>query len=178
MLSKVGSRLGLAPNSYGIVTLHRPTNVDNRRTLELLLRELGKLSTELPLVFPVHPRTRKALDLITPDSRIVLLNPLGYIDFMSLVKNAALVITRSPRCAGGNELSRHPVPHGTRHYRAPDHAEAWNQPPVRGDQIANVALEVLKSGRPLRPAIPLWDGASAERMVRSLKERALADNVA
>jgi len=101
--------IGLQPGGYAVVTLHRPSNVDRSETLEPLVRQLVEVSRRLPLVFAVHPRTRKKLEefglletLAASGSgepggrgRILLTEPLGYIQFMNLVGAARAVITDS-----------------------------------------------------------------------------------
>jgi UDP-N-acetylglucosamine 2-epimerase (non-hydrolysing) len=82
---------------FALVTLHRPSNVDDPRQLSHLLSELGRIGKELSVLFPVHPRTRRAMadsGLEVPET-IRLLEPLGYLDFLALEKHAAVVITDS-----------------------------------------------------------------------------------
>jgi UDP-N-acetylglucosamine 2-epimerase (non-hydrolysing) len=86
--------LGLRAGEYILVTLHRPALVDGPRLAEVL-RELGKIARELPVVFPVHPRTRKAIATMTVDPRVLLLDPIGYLDFLSLEADAAAILTDS-----------------------------------------------------------------------------------
>lgn len=117
-LSEVRRRYKV-PERYGIVTLHRPSNVDSRKTLEPLLTAIHQISKELPLFFPIHPRTLKQIEsfgltsLINwsvypeiksktehftsaiPSSGIFITPPLGYLDFLNLLENASLVITDS-----------------------------------------------------------------------------------
>ena len=99
------SRFGLSRHGYGVVTLHRPFNVDDPEKLAGIMDELARLADELPLVFPVHPRTRKALDQtsILP-SGVMLVEPMGYVQFMNLVENAVLVITNFGGHSGRDQL--------------------------------------------------------------------------
>ena len=96
-IAPILDELGLSSGSYAALTLHRPASVDDPAVLAGLLRAVGRLQQELPIVFPVHPRTRKALsahDLSAwPNLRLV--EPLGYLDFMKLVSDARLVLTDS-----------------------------------------------------------------------------------
>ncbi len=93
--------LGLAPQDYAVVTLHRPSNVDGREALTELVHGLTAISARLSLVFPVHPRTRKKLEEfglwaeLTRNPQIKPIEPLGYIAFMALVQNARCVVTDS-----------------------------------------------------------------------------------
>lgn len=89
--------LGLAPRGYGVVTLHRPANVDRPATLARLLAALGDLARDLPLVFPLHPRTERRLaeaGLALPPG-VRALPPSGYVAFLALVSRAAVMITDS-----------------------------------------------------------------------------------
>lgn len=83
---------------YGLLTVHRPSNVDEPQTLRSLIEVLQKIGADIPLIFPVHPRTRQrimSLDLVTPISGIQFIEPLGYVDFLALQGNAEFVITDS-----------------------------------------------------------------------------------
>jgi len=92
---KIQAELSLA--SFGLITLHRPSNVDDESTFFPMLETLDSLSRQLPLIFPVHPRTRQKwserLAGCNPNLRIMA--PLGYLEFLALQKNAKLVITDS-----------------------------------------------------------------------------------
>ncbi|MBW7995586.1 MAG: UDP-N-acetylglucosamine 2-epimerase (non-hydrolyzing) [Candidatus Glassbacteria bacterium] len=98
---KVAAELGLPADGYGLVTLHRPANVDNREILAEIVAALVEVSRSLPLVFPVHPRTVKMLAESGLDSAlqnaegISLIEPLGYLDFLCLMKSARLAISDS-----------------------------------------------------------------------------------
>src|SRR5690606_42155435 len=86
--------LGLEPGSYGVLTLHRPSNVDDPERLGRLFAVLEEIHAELPLVFPVHPRTRSAIATLlggrAPKLRLV--DPLGYLEFLGLVAGSKLVL--------------------------------------------------------------------------------------
>ena len=88
----------LSPQGYALVTLHHPSNVDNEDNLRDIMQALQALSTDLPIIFPVHPRTLSkltAMNIALNNSQIRLLEPLGYLDFLCLQKHAKLVITDS-----------------------------------------------------------------------------------
>ena len=98
-------RLGLPVGRYAVVTLHRPSNVDHAETLSGLLEVLAEVAAELPVVFPIHPRTRHRIEAFglghlldgqgTGRRRIWALPPLGYLEFLSLTSQAKVVITDS-----------------------------------------------------------------------------------
>ena len=95
--SDIIGRLGLTAGEYVLATIHRPSNVDQSSTLEAIMRALGGIAATNPVVFPVHPRTRRRLrELSVPDNRAIkLIEPQSYLDFVSLTLNARLVITDS-----------------------------------------------------------------------------------
>jgi len=83
---------------YALLTLHRPANVDNQKSLENILGGLQELGKDCPIIFPVHPRTRKRISEFGVDlngGAIRLIDPLGYLDFLCMMKNAAIVVTDS-----------------------------------------------------------------------------------
>jgi len=162
------SRLG----RYGAVTLHRPSNVDDPEALRELMATLGGISASLPLIFPVHPRTRQRIDAlgIAIPSTLTLLPPLGYMDFLNLWKDAVVVITDSGGlqeettglgipCVTVRENTERPVTadEGTNVLVGRDFAK------LRA-VVADVMAGKSKKGR--RPH--LWDGKAAERICEVL----------
>ena len=91
----VPARLGLLAGGYGVVTMHRPANVDDPALLARLVGALEEVAREVPLVFPVHPRTRGQLEAHRTSSGLQFLDPLGYLDFVGLQADAAIVLTDS-----------------------------------------------------------------------------------
>ena len=95
------SDLGISPGSYGVVTLHRPSNVDQKQTLKNLVDVLIEISSQLKIVFPIHPRTRNKLNefgmmnVLEDAADVVTLDPLGYLDFLCLTSQAKVIITDS-----------------------------------------------------------------------------------
>jgi UDP-N-acetylglucosamine 2-epimerase (non-hydrolysing) len=166
---------------YVLVTLHRPSNVDDLPWLRELLATLAELSRQLTVVFPVHPRTRHRLADLSPDSglhpRPQLLDPLPYLDFLALQRRAALVITDSGGiqeettflgvpCLTVRENTERPVTitMGTNQLVGRDLQKLR----AAADQILNRYSETNAS-RELTPCqIPLWDGRAAERIAEIL----------
>ncbi|MBN1854597.1 MAG: UDP-N-acetylglucosamine 2-epimerase (non-hydrolyzing) [Pirellulales bacterium] len=95
------SRFGVAPGEYGVVTLHRPSNVDDPDTLTPLIDVLIDISAQIPLIFPIHPRTRERLERFGLQKRLAttigltITPPLGYLDFLSLTTRARVIVTDS-----------------------------------------------------------------------------------
>jgi UDP-N-acetylglucosamine 2-epimerase (non-hydrolysing) len=90
------SRLGLEGRPFGLVTLHRPENVDDSQQFDEIIGTLTEISETVPLVFPVHPRTRATLNQRTAWlGNITLLDPLGYLDFLCLMSSSSVVLTDS-----------------------------------------------------------------------------------
>ncbi len=173
-------RLGLAPRSYGVLTLHRPSNVDDRATLTLLALELARAAEQLPLVFPVHPRTRQRLqsfglwDQLGASGAIRLIEPLGYLAFMSLVGGARAVMTDS----GGvqEETTYLDIPCLTlrENTERPITLTEGTNRLVRQGDIVHMLTRALAGDWPHGRRPRLWDGRAAERICASLKRRSAA----
>ncbi len=174
--SAVTKEMGLEQGKYILATFHRPSNVDNREDLEALMETLGSLAKERTLVFPVHPRTRKhiltnGLDKKLPKG-VVLTDPLGYIEFLSLMRYAELVITDSGgiqeettylgvQCITVRKNTERPVTMdvGTNHLVGTDL-----------EKVEKTAKDIL--GGTTKPGrIPeLWDGKTAKRIAEIIME--------
>jgi UDP-N-acetylglucosamine 2-epimerase (non-hydrolysing) len=155
---------------YGVVTLHRPSNVDDAETFAGIGNALRTISEDMPLIFPVHPRTRANLDKFGIDlgSKVTLTGPLAYMEFLNLWKDAAVVMTDS----GG--LQEETTALGVACLTLRENTER----PVTVEEGTNVLVgtqpeKILaafaelgegKAGR--RPA--MWDGKAAERIVAIL----------
>jgi UDP-N-acetylglucosamine 2-epimerase (non-hydrolysing) len=171
------AKIGVAKGEYGVVTLHRPSNVDDAAQLAAIVAKLVELSRRLPLVFPVHPRTRQRLKdsglarTLEASSAIKLTEPLSYIEFMSLVIDCRLALTDS----GGvqEETSYLGIPCLTlrENTERPITVALGTNRLVNVDALEAEVARVLAA--PLRSlcAIPLWDGQTAPRVVASLKRR-------
>ena len=166
------------PGRYAVVTLHRPANVDNAESLGSLVGQLANASRSLPIVFAVHPRTRKRLHEFGLMAKLEscagmrLTEPLGYIEFMNLVSHAAVAVTDS----GGvqEETTYLGIPCLTlrdtteRPITITEGSNRLVQPHALLDALGDVMNGGSRSGR--RPA--LWDGHAAQRSVAALRRRA------
>ena len=160
---------------YGVVTLHRPSNVDNADTLRALLAVLGEVAAQLPLVFALHPRTRNNIERfglagLIDTQRTALLPPQGYLEMLGLMRDATLVLTDS----GGlqEETTALGVPCLTlrENTERPITAEQGTNTLVGRDRAAILAgvAEILR-GDGKRGRVPeFWDGHAAGRIAADL----------
>jgi len=163
--------LGLRPRQYGLVTLHRPANVDDPAVLGALLAALAEISRSCQLVWPAHPRVADRLRSVELPTGVRILPPAGYLDFIALEASARLVLTDS----GGvqEETTVLGVPCLTlrdRTERPITVSEGTNQLIGRDPaRIVKAAREVLAAPPP-RPAKPpaLWDGQAGGRIAAAL----------
>ena len=184
--SRVLTRFGLTKGAYGVVTLHRPSNVDDPDALGAVLGALSEIAGRLPLVFPCHPRTRARITQLNGSlSHLKLgrgmaeacgiryVDPLGYLDFMALTASARVVLTDSGGlqeetavlgvpCLTLRENTERPITVACGTNRV------IGTSPVR---IVDETRQVLESpvATPARP--PLWDGHTSERIVAILRDR-------
>ena len=166
-------RLGLTPGGYAVLTLHRPSNVDSADQLRRLFEVLGRLNKEIPVVFPIHPRTAKAVEEnlggMKPD--LHLTDPLGYLDFLCLLTDAQMVLTDS----GGiqEETTALGVPCLTLREnteRPVTVTEGTNEIVGTDPQAIEAAINRLRSEPPRKGRQPaLWDGQAAVRIVDILE---------
>ncbi|MFN2549726.1 MAG: UDP-N-acetyl glucosamine 2-epimerase, partial [Myxococcales bacterium] len=168
--SRIHERLELSKGGYALATLHRPSNVDDPAALERLLSALSEVGEEIPIVFPIHPRTRSRLPEGFNARGVKLVEPLGYLDFLALTADARLVMTDS----GGiqEETTALGVPCLTlrENTERPITVEVGTNQLVGTDpaRVIPAAREVL-AGRGKKGRIPeLWDGHAAERVAEVL----------
>ncbi|MBN1320235.1 MAG: UDP-N-acetylglucosamine 2-epimerase (non-hydrolyzing) [Thermoleophilia bacterium] len=177
--SSILARLGLAPGGYAAVTLHRPSNVDEREGLKRLVKMLGEVARRLPVVFPVHARTRQRLGefgfdvRLRQNSSIILSDPLGYLDFLCLMANARLVLTDSGGiqeettvlsvpCLTLRKNTERPVTitEGTNRLVDPENVE----------EIVAAVDETLVAPMPTERCPEYWDGHAGDRIVQAIAD--------
>ncbi len=165
----VTERLGVVPGEYGLVTLHRPSNVDDEASLGGIVEALVELATHRSILFPAHPRTKANLErfgLGDALGNVKVLNPLGYLEFMGLTAQARFVLTDSGGiqeettvlgvpCLTARPNTERPVTltHGTNRLIAPTR-----------DGVLDAVAALADDSTPAEPP-PLWDGRAAERIV-------------
>jgi UDP-N-acetylglucosamine 2-epimerase (non-hydrolysing) len=162
-------------SDYALVTLHRPSNVDEPHMLRKIISTLDEISKKLQVIFPIHPRTRsrmKELKLTTTNSSLKLIDPIGYLQFLALQKHATVLITDSGGiqeettylgvpCLTVRENTERPVTITT----------GTNM--LIGTDMEKLKAEVdrILSGEVVKGAVPtLWDGKASERIARVIKE--------
>ncbi|MBW3616055.1 MAG: UDP-N-acetylglucosamine 2-epimerase (non-hydrolyzing) [Actinobacteria bacterium] len=166
----------LSTGGYGLVTLHRPSNVDDPVVLERLVAALGVVAQECPLVFPAHPRTRQRLTGLLP-AGITVVDPVGYLDFIALEADARLVLTDSGGVQEETTVLGVPCLTVRDNTERPITIEQGTNQLVGCDpeRIIATARAVLRDGvEPRRPA--LWDGQAGQRIAGVLLHGGLAEN--
>jgi len=189
ILEKLGVKNGEHIRPYGVLTLHRPSNVDQAETLERLLQAINELGQEIPVFFPIHPRTMTRvrdlnLDHYFGGSRngsptgLQELAPLGYLDFLCLMDNSRLVLTDS----GGiqEETTALGVPcltlrNNTERPATVEHGsnQIIGVDPVR---IVSAGRHILRTWSRSSRRPPLWDGQAARRIVEGVLQKRLCDS--
>ena len=169
-------RYGITPKAFALLTLHRPSNVDNAASFERLMEGLRAVASDVPLLFPVHPRTRPALaaspiaSRLVAENRLLLLDPLGYLEFLGLMNAAAAVVTDSGGvqeettvlgvpCLTLRENTERPV----------TITQGTNTLVGTAPERIVTAWQSVRSAPP-PPRIPeLWDGHAATRIANVLR---------
>lgn len=167
----IWNELNLENKKYIVLTMHRPANVDEEQNLKLFLEEIVKSSKELPIIFPVHPRTKAIISKLNVNFKnLIMIEPLGYLEFNFLVKNAFCVITDS----GG-------ITEETTYLKVPcltlrDNTERPETITIGTNELVGTnpraihsALHKIFSGNWKKGSIPeLWDGKTSERIIKHL----------
>ena len=177
--SAFGERLGLQPGSYATLTMHRPGNVDQKETLLPILEALREISGRLPIIFPIHPRTKKMAEQFGLDDffnaaekieGIWITEPLGYLEFLNLNMNAKLVLTDSGGLQEETTVLGVPCITMRPNTERPITCEVGSNIMVGNDKemILREAHKILDGIAPKGRTPDLWDGHSAERIVKIL----------
>jgi UDP-N-acetylglucosamine 2-epimerase (non-hydrolysing) len=183
ILDRLGMRQnGLGCRPYGVLTLHRPSNVDDARTLQGILSAVSALAAELPIFFPMHPRTRKNIESFglqrylgasagRHDAGIVPLDPLGYLDFLSINDRARIVLTDSGGVQEETTVLGVPCLTLRENTERPATVEQGSNQVVGVDseRILAAARSILREPARRFKRPPLWDGKAASRIVATLR---------
>lgn len=173
---ETSKKMGLKDKEFGIVTLHRPSNVDNSGALESILKSIEKIQESTPLIWPIHPRTKNNIEKfglkqkVDNFKNVKLTEPLGYLEFISLVINSKMVLTDSGGiqeettflgvpCITLRENTERPVTvtSGTNILVGTNKEKLFN------------AINTIQKINKKNATPPLWDGKASERIVRILE---------
>ena len=176
--SRVLNSLVLDPQSFALVTLHRPSNVDRTENLSRILESFREIADKMDIVFPIHPRTRKAMQSFGLQKKaesikqLKLVDPVGYIDFLALMENAKLVITDSGGIQEETTYLGIPCLTMRKNTERPSTVEVGTNQLCGEDfdRLMEKVNEIL-AGKQKRGTIPeLWDGKTAERIAEILSK--------
>jgi UDP-N-acetylglucosamine 2-epimerase (non-hydrolysing) len=178
--SQIRQDLAISDQDYAVLTLHRPSNVDNLDTLGRIVDALEEISERLPIVFPVHPRTRKTIaqfgfgERIEKAKGLRLIDPLGYLDFLGLYSQARLVLTDSGGLQEETTVLGIPCLTLRENTERPITVEMGTNTIVGTDRekITTAAFAALNGSSTTNRHVPqLWDGNTADRILDVLTER-------
>ena len=154
------------PERYLVATLHRPFNVDNPEAAALLVKAMHQVADMAPVIMPVHPRGRAVFEVagLADHPGIRMCEPLGYLEFMSLVRGAAAVITDSAGVQEETTFLRVPCLTLRPVTERPITVTSGSNRLVRADELASAVQDALARGPYAGELPPLWDGASGPRI--------------
>jgi UDP-N-acetylglucosamine 2-epimerase (non-hydrolysing) len=173
--SNLLASLGLSKGAFAYVTLHRPGNVDNEQSLRSIMAGLGKLARQLPVVFPMHPRTGKMLAQfgLSPvlNGAFKVLEPVGYLDSLSLTENARLILTDSGGLQEESTFFRTPCLTLRPNTERPVTVTVGSNRLTNLGSLSEDIDRALNGAERIGQIPPLWDGKAAERVVQAVMER-------
>jgi len=169
--TEVVERLGLRTGGYAVVTLHRPSNVDDPANLEGLMRMLAELAGRIPVVFPMHPRTRERLGSFLVPPGLLLTPPLGYLEFLRLTSEARMVLTDSGGLQEETTILKVPCLTLRENTERPITIEQGTNRlvGVKPEIILAAALKTLDHPPAARQDPDLWDGQASGRILDILE---------
>ncbi len=167
-------KLGLLRKAFVYVTLHRPSNVDNEPNLRAVMAELGRLARQMPVVFPMHPRTRKmCAEFNIPfesNGALKILDPVGYHDSICLTENARLVLTDSGGLQEEATYFQTPCLTLRPNTERPITVTVGSNHLTSIEGLARDTQEILSGSERIGRVPDLWDGRTAERTLQCLLE--------
>jgi UDP-N-acetylglucosamine 2-epimerase (non-hydrolysing) len=175
--SDILEKLNIANINYAVLTLHRPSNVDNMEVFSRILEAVETIGKDMPIIFPVHPRTRKYLAELpgefgkSPD--LIITNPLGYLDFLKLISGARLVLTDSGGIQEETTILKVPCLTLRENTERPVTVEAGSNivAGTEPEQIIRCYKQIMKIDRQKITTPPLWDGLASERIVKIILQK-------
>jgi UDP-N-acetylglucosamine 2-epimerase (non-hydrolysing) len=172
--SKLPETLGLKKSGFAYVTLHRPSNVDERGALTRIMDELRHLGNEMPVVFPIHPRTRKMCDSfgigLNGKGGLKVIEPIGYYDSLWLTENARLVLTDSGGLQEESTFFRTPCLTLRPNTERPITVSVGSNRLTAVDGLRRDIQALLAGEARVGIVPPLWDGQASSRIVSELAE--------
>ena len=170
--SQVLNRLGLARKNFAYVTLHRPSNVDNRAGLVVIMSELQRIAEDTTVVFPMHPRTRKTCEQFgipfDEHKGLQVLEPLGYHDSLCLTETARFILTDSGGRQEESTYFKTPCLTLRPNTERPVTIEVGTNKLTNLDQLSADFDEILQERRPSGQIPKYWDRQTAERILKAL----------
>jgi UDP-N-acetylglucosamine 2-epimerase (non-hydrolysing) len=172
--------LGLICGSYGVITIHRPSNVDDKKDLENVIKILNYIQNKTKVIFPIHPRTQKSLKkfnleekLNTPN--IIITEPLGYLEFLNLIINSKFILTDSGGIQEEASYLNIPILTLRNNTERPVTIEEGTNTLIGNDflklrqYLENILSDTYKKGK----VIELWDGKTSQRITKIIIDKVL-----
>jgi UDP-N-acetylglucosamine 2-epimerase (non-hydrolysing) len=172
LVGRPWKRFGLEPKCYGLVTLHRPSNVDHRDAFSQIMEALIQVSKTLPLLFPAHPRTRQRLKQFAAEvGAVSVTEPLGYLEFLGLMAKAAVVLTDSGGIQEETTALRVPCVTIRNNTERPITLSLGTNrlAGVKKGDIIEATQRALLDDHSYWQLPPLWDGGAGARIVNVLE---------
>lgn len=177
--SPILERLGVAEKGYALLTMHRPGNVDTLENLTNIFCAFEKIQQKIKILFPIHPRTRKMLNEFGLQAQVqrmknlMLIDPLGYLDFLKLMDHAAFILTDSGGIQEESTVLGIPCLTLRENTERPITLELGTNILVGSDRkrIVEESRKIISGKAKSGQIPPLWDGKASERIVRIIEEK-------
>ncbi len=176
-------KLNLEENSYALITLHRPSNVDNKKDLEKIIEFFDYLRKKIKIFFPIHPRTKKKIEKFNFSNKIkkdniILSEPIGYLEFLSLMLGAKLILTDSGGIQEEASFLKIPVLTLRKNTERPITVQRGTNTIIdkNFDQAKKYIKEILSNNYKKGQEIEKWDGQTSKRIVNILIEKLIENN--
>jgi UDP-N-acetylglucosamine 2-epimerase (non-hydrolysing) len=179
--SKILHQLNLEHRSFALVTLHRPSNVDSPEAMAKILKAFEKIEKKIKIIFPIHPRTKKMIEQLDLGERInlnenfTMVDPLGYLDFLCLMENAAFLLTDSGGIQEETTVLGIPCITMRENTERPITVDLGTNVIVgmNTEKIIRESFKILSGKFKTGQIPPLWDGKAAQRIVKIIESRFL-----
>ena len=176
--SDILNQLNITEGSFAVLTLHRPSNVDDAEVFEGILDALEVIQRDMPIIFPIHPRTLHNLKSLNLAQRLEqmknlrIIDPLGYLDFLKILSSSRLVLTDSGGIQEETTILKVPCLTLRENTERPVTVEMGSNFIVGTDpqKIVQAYRQVIACDMPDSEVIPLWDGLAAQRILKNIIE--------